>query len=168
MTSLDKIIAFFLAAIGIFLLYTVRTHEKLSCVAGKDGVVDCERVQTKVIASTDEHFRITDPVTVQFSISSHTTSGHNAVNTSVIQAKDVSGREVILLSVPERNVVYAEDLEKQLRAMAGKPGSVVRYERDESGNLRLFLILTAAFVSLYAIMMRFRNRRKVREEKNGL
>ena len=78
MTSVDKIAAFLLAAIGIFLLSTVRTHEQLSCVAEKDGVVDCERVQIKVIASTDEHFRIPDPATVQFSISSHTTSGHTA------------------------------------------------------------------------------------------
>jgi hypothetical protein len=168
MKSVDKITALLLVAIAIFLLYAVRTHERLSCVAEKDVVVVCERVQTRVIASTDEHFRIPDPLTVMLSISTHTTSGHAAVNTSVIQAMDMSGRKVILLSVPESNVAYAEELEKQLHAMVGRPGSVVIYDRDESRNLWLFLILMGVFASFYAIMLRFRNRRKVLQEKNSL
>jgi hypothetical protein len=148
-----------LLAILTFIMFTVRLHERLACTATADGAgLDCERVLTKLIISSDEHFHVPDAGTVTLRVSSHTTSSHNSVNTSRIKARDERGRDVILLSVPEDNVTYAEDLATALRHIGRSPQRSVSFDRDETGHLWLLVLFVAGFAAAYIVLSQYRYR----------
>jgi hypothetical protein len=158
MSRLDKSVLGGLIAIFLFITHTVRLRERLACTAAADGTgLSCERVQTKIIASSDEHFHIPDASTVRLQLSSQTTSSHNAVSTSAIEARDETGRRVVLMSVPEQKVVYAEDLERSLQTLSQSASRSVTFERDESRNLWILLCLMVGLGLLYAAMLKLRN-----------
>jgi hypothetical protein len=162
MSRLDKLVLAGLTAILLFIISTVRLHENLSCTTDATGQgLSCERVQTRLIVSSDQHLRIPDARTVVLQLSGHTTSSHNAVSSSVIEARDESGRRVVLLSVPEPNVVYAEDLEKALRDIDRSASRTVSFERDESRRMWILVPGLIGFAALYVLLLRFRNASRV-------
>lgn len=162
MSRLDKLVLAGLTAILLFIVSTIRLHEHLSCTADATGAgLFCDRVQTRVIVSSNEHLRIPDAESVALRLSSHTTSSHSAVSSSVIDARDENGRRVVLLSVPERNVVYAEDLERALRDIARSASRTVTFERDESRQVWMLIAALMGFALAYVLLLRFRNASRV-------
>jgi hypothetical protein len=158
MTRADRLVLVALGAIFLFLVYAVRVRERLSCVAVVPNAgLECERVQTKLIASRDERFRIPDPSTIELRLSSLTTASHTSTSTSVIEARDAAGRRVILLSVPERETSDAAELVTRLR---GAPTGPTTFERDESKQLWILVLVTAGTVAAYTAMLKFRNSRR--------
>jgi hypothetical protein len=79
----------------------------------------------------------------------------------VIEARDENGRRVVLLSVPERNVVYAEDLERTLRDISRSATRTVLFERDESRQVWILIPALIGFAVLYVPLLRFRNASRV-------
>jgi hypothetical protein len=161
MTRADKLVLVALGAIFLFLLYAVRVRERLSCVAViPNAGLECERVQAKLIASRDERFRIPDPSSVELRLSSLTTASHTSTSTSVIQARDAAGRRVILLSVPERETSDAAELVTRLRNVDAAATGPTTFERDESKQLWILVLVTAGTVAAYTAMLKFRNSRR--------
>jgi hypothetical protein len=161
MTRVDKLVLVALGAIFLFLGYTVRVRERLSCVATvPNPVLECERVQTKLIASRDEHFRIPDRSTIELRLSSLTTASHTSTATSVIQARDSAGRRVILLSVPDREASAAGELVTRLRGGDARMTGPTTFERDESKQLWILVLVAAGSVAACAALLGFRNSRR--------
>jgi hypothetical protein len=160
MTRADKLVLVALGAIFLFLVYAVRVRERLSCVAVIPNGLECERVQTKLIASRDERFRIPDPSTIELRLSSLTTASHTSTSTSVIQARDSAGRRVILLSVPRRETSDAAELVTRLRSIDAAATGPTTFERDESKQLWILLLVMAGTVAAYTAMLKVRNSRR--------
>jgi hypothetical protein len=161
MTRADRLVLVALGAIFLFFVYVVRVRERLSCVAViPNAGLECERVQTKLIASRDERFRIPDPSTIELRLSSLTTASHPSTSTSVIQARDSAGRRVILLSVPARETSDAAELVTRLRGIAATPTGPTTFERDESKQLWILLLVMAGTVAAYTAMLKVRNSRR--------
>lgn len=161
MTRVDRLVLVAFGAILLFLVYTVRVRERLSCVAViPNAGLECERVQTKLIASRDERFRIPDASTVELRQSSLTTASHTSTSTSVIQARDSAGRRVILLSVPERETSYAAELVARLRIVDAAATGPTTFERDESKELWILVLVTGGAIAAYTAFLKFRNSRR--------
>jgi len=159
-TRVDRFVLVALSAIVVFLAYTVRVRERLSCVAVlPDSGLECERVQTKLVAGRDERFRIPDPSSVELRVSSLTTASHTSTSTSVIQARDSAGRRVVLLSVPDREASGAAQLVTRLRTIDATATVPITFERDESKQAWIFVLATAGAIVAYTALLKFRNSR---------
>ena len=156
LTNADRIAIAFLAAIGIFFASTVRLRERLTCQAVHPAGLDCERVQVRLFRNSRERFHIADQSTVALRLSGHTDAAHASINTSGIDARDFSGRTVRLLSVPDRNVAYANGLVLALRQARQRDESIV-FQRDETRSAWLFAVVIGCFTLLYAVGLIARN-----------
>lgn len=146
----------FLVAVQGFLLYTVRVREQLTCsAAAASPQLMCRRIQTKLVRSRDESFDIPDAGSVTFHVSRHTTASHAQVNSSFIDALDITGHRVTLLSIRDQETADAERFERQLREIARASPPRFSFQRDESRTAWIFLGISAAWWLAYVGLSRF-------------
>ena len=149
-----------IVAVQLFLLQTVRLGERLVCVAGASAPgLTCRRRISRVVGSSDDTFAISDARSVAFHVSGHTSSGHVSMNTSSIDAVDVRGRTVVLLSIPANEAGSAGEIEQQLRNLERATPPRFVFERDQRRTLWLFLAVVCGWWLAYFGMVRFARRR---------
>jgi hypothetical protein len=150
----------FLAGLSIFLLMTVRIGETLTCTADASAQsMSCRRVQSKLLYATDERFRVANARSIAFHVRGHTSPGHTSVNTSSVDAVDESGRSVVLLSIPERNVAYGSEIEQRLRTLEHATPPTFSFERNERRTAWFFAGAIGAFWVGVLTLERLRDRR---------
>jgi hypothetical protein len=146
----------FLIAVQVFLVYTVRVREQLTCAAKGAARLTCRRIQVRLIRSQDRSFDIPDAASVTFHVSGQTTASHVSVNTSSIDAIDDTGQRVILLSVPAPETADAAAVERRLRDLPHATPPTFSFARDESKHAWLMLGICAAWWLAYIASSRLR------------
>ena len=146
-----------IVGVQLFLLQTVRLRERLECSAAAAGSgLNCRRIISRMLRSSDETLAIPDPGSVALQASGHTTSGHVYMNTSSIDAVDDRGRRVVLLSVSGKDAGDAPGIEQQLRGLRHAIPPHVVLERDERRTLWLFAAAVGAWWFAYFGLSHFR------------
>jgi hypothetical protein len=152
---MNRIPFFLLGGICAFMLLTIRTGEHLACFADSSSQVTCDRIQRRLFYNSASHFRVRDATTFALHLGGGG-GGRTSVRSTVIEARDTAGRRVVVLNIPERNVAYASDLERRLRALPAASPPTLLFDRDERRGVGLLVGGLAAFWLAILALRQFR------------
>lgn len=146
--------SFFFVILFLVFMFMARMSEHLNCEAKNDTSISCIRTQDRIFHNSRKEFIISD----LNSITLHKrTLGlkHN------IKAINSEGKLVVLLSVPEKDTEYAQEIIQKLKTLPQAEEKNLEYSRNEMHS-QLILLSVVGLVVLVCIGLLFKKKRPIR------
>lgn len=143
----------FFVILFLIFMFIARMSEHLNCEAKNDTSITCIRTQDRIFHNSKKEFVISD----LNSITLHKRalgSKHN------IKAINSLGKQVILLSVPEKDTEYAIEIIKKLKTLPQADEKTLEYSRNEMHS-QLLLLSVVGLVILVCIVLLLKKKRPV-------
>jgi hypothetical protein len=146
--------SFFFVLLFIIFMFIARMSEHLDCTAKNETTISCTRTQDRIFHNSRKEFDITD----LNSIALHKRalgSKHN------IRALTSDGKQVVLLSVPEKDTAYAEEIIQKLKSLPQAQEKNLDYSRNEMHS-QLLLLAVVGLVIFVCVGLLLTKKRPVR------
>lgn len=144
--------SFFFVLLFIIFMFIARMSEHLDCAAKDETTITCTRTQDRIFYNSRRHFEINDLNSIE--LHKRALGGkHN------IRATSVEGKQVVLLSVPEKDTAYAQEIIQKLKTLPQTEEKALDYSRNEMHS-QLLLLSVVGLVILACIGLLFRKKRR--------
>ncbi len=151
---MQKYGSFFFVLIFIVFMFMARMSETLTCEPKSETSIACDRAQDRIFYESHRKYEISDLNSIELSKRKLRRKKHNIV------ALTSEGKKVTLLSVPEKNVSYAEDLIAQLKALPSAEEKRVEFTRSEMHSQLLLLAIVGLVMIVSIVYLLKSNKRR--------
>lgn len=146
--------SFIFVLLFIAFMFMARMSEELDCEVKDATSITCVRIQDRIFHNSRKQFVISDLSTISL---------HKRILglKHGIKAMDSEGKSVLLLSVPEKDTEYANEMIAKLKTLPQSEEKILEYTRNEMHS-QLLLLSLVGLVVLVCVGLLFKKKRSPR------
>ena len=140
---MQKYGSFFFVLIFIVFMLIARMSETLVCEPQSESSIKCERIQDRIFYESHRKYEIVDLNSIEL----HKRKIRRRHNITAISS---TGKKIVLLSVPEKDFTYTNEIISKLKALPRAEEKKFEFTRNEMHS-QLLLLSIAGLVVLVCI-----------------